>query len=369
MVYLKSKITRLLTNIPGWYTKRRIIVIESDDWGSQRMPSLRSLQTLIEKEIPVLDGDSARYNRNDTLASSADFEGLFEVLSSFRDRNNNNPVFTAISLVANPDFDKIKEDHFQQYYFEPFTATLARFNREDALKLWKEGVENKLFIPQFHGREHLNVSVWMRALQSKDELTHKSFEEGFWGFSNKTYSAVNYQAAFDLERKDDLLMHHEILKSGLDLFKTLHGYRADFFVPPNGPFNESLIKTVSTSGIKYVSTSKLHREPLGDGKTRKKFHYLGQKHKDGIRFLTRNAFFEPSQSGKDWVNSCLNDIALAFKYCKPAIISTHRVNYIGTLNPKNRDIGLQQLNHLLSQIVKRWPNVEFLTSNQLGDLQ
>ena len=36
---LKQTITHNLLNIPGWRTKRHIVVIESDDWGSIRMPS------------------------------------------------------------------------------------------------------------------------------------------------------------------------------------------------------------------------------------------------------------------------------------------------------------------------------------------
>ena len=30
---------RNLSNLPGWRTSRKIVVIESDDWGTIRMPS------------------------------------------------------------------------------------------------------------------------------------------------------------------------------------------------------------------------------------------------------------------------------------------------------------------------------------------
>jgi len=72
--------------------------------------------------------------------------------------------------------------------------------------------------------------------------------------------------------------------------------------------------------------------------------------------------------GKDWVNSCLNDIDMAFRWNKPAIISSHRVNYIGALDPGNRENGLSQLKQLLKEVVSRWPDVEFMTSAELGDL-
>ena len=64
----------------------------------------------------------------------------------------------------------------------------------------------------------------------------------------------------------------------------------------------------------------------------------------------------------------MNEINIAFKWKKPAVISSHRVNYIGVLNTLNRDYGLLQLRRLLEQILKIWPEVEFMTSDELGKL-
>jgi len=58
------------------------------------------------------------------LECNEDLEELFNVLTSFKDANNRSPVFTGVNVVANPDFDKIKEANFKQYYYEPFTETL-----------------------------------------------------------------------------------------------------------------------------------------------------------------------------------------------------------------------------------------------------
>jgi hypothetical protein len=165
-----------------------------------------------------------------------------------------------------------------------------------------------------------------------------------------------------------LVYQKSVIYEGLHLFRELFGYEAEYFVPPNGPFNNSLNKTLAENGIRYRCASKIQNEPLGFGKKKKVVHYLGQKEKNGIRYITRNCFFEPSQKGKDWVDSCLNDIKIAFRWHKPAIISSHRVNYIGALNPVNRDTGLNQLSVLLKQISKNWPDVEFMTTPQFGKL-
>ena len=114
---------------------------------------------------------------------------------------------------------------------------------------------------------------------------------------------------------------------------------------------------------------KLQKEPLGDGKYKTHLRFLGKQNKLGQLYLSRNAGFEPSQfPDQDNVNTCLKSIETLFRLNKPATISTHRVNYIGWLHPENREETLRQLKILLAEIVKRWPDVEFMTSDELGDL-
>lgn len=362
-----NKITRYLSNLPGWSTKRKIIVFESDDWGSIRMPSNKVREALEMQGLDLGQGNEGhRYNLYDTLASSKDFGALFETLSSFKDENGKYPVFTAVSLVANPNFKKIKAKNYQQYFYEPFTDTLARYNQEDAWQLWQQGKSEGLFHPEFHGREHLNVPVWLRALQQGDKETIAAFEQGCWGFKNKHKYDIKYQAAFALENILDLSFQKQAIEEGLEIFKKLHGQRAVFFVPPNGPFNNSLEKVAAQKEVKFISTSKVQLEELGKGNTRKIIHWLGQKNKYSQRYLTRNCFFEPSDNSKNWVSSCLKEIEIAFKMKKPAIVSTHRVNYIGSLDEKNRRNGLKALSKLLNSIMLKWPEIEFLTSTELG---
>jgi hypothetical protein len=356
-----------LSNAPGRWIKRKIVVIESDDWGSIRMPSLKSFERLEKLGLNLRSADAERYNLNDSLATSHDLECLFEVLSSIKDINGNNAVFTPVCIVANPDFQRIKDSGYDKYYYEPFTTTLKRYpGCEKSFDLWKEGIEKKLFVPQMHGREHLNVTAWMCDLKRGETNTLLAFEEEMWGFVPTNYPLVDYQAAFQLANPTELDYHRNVIQEGLQLFNELFGYKPEYFVPPNGPFNNSLNSTLIENNIKYRCASKIQNETLGLNKTRRVLHYLGQKDRYGIRYITRNCFFEPSQPGKDWINNCLKDIKIAFRWHKPAIISSHRVNYIGALNPANRDKGLKQLKELLMAIVKNWPDTIFLTTSELG---
>lgn len=371
---LKSILRVNLSNVNGWRTGRHIVVIESDDWGSVRMSSLESFERLKKAGIPV---NRDHYNINDALESNDDLEMLFDTLSKFKDSTGRHPVMTGVNVVANPNFDAIKANAFTEYVYEPYTETCKRYpNHERVLELWKKGIKERYFVPILHGREHLNAQFWMRALQSNDLSTVTAFQEGVTGIPRTGIGGVmvpNFQAAFEIDTLEDLEYQKEVIRTGADLFEKLYGFKAKYFVPTNGYFNNTLEKSLFDSGIKYINTAKKQREPLGNGQYRINTRYIGNRNKFGQIYLTRNCFFEPAATGYevpsnyDWLNYCLKEIEIAFRWHKPATISSHRVNYIGYLHPENREKNLKLLSQLLGEIIKRWPDVEIMTSVELGD--
>jgi len=118
---LKSKLQVHLSNIPGWRTRRKIVVIESDDWGSIRMSSKKAFQSLLKAGIPV---DKSHYNLYDSLESNSDLEMLMKTLEKFKDSTGHSPVITGVNIVGNPDFEKIAANNFTKYEFEPVTETM-----------------------------------------------------------------------------------------------------------------------------------------------------------------------------------------------------------------------------------------------------
>ncbi|HTO14545.1 MAG TPA: hypothetical protein VLZ83_02190 [Edaphocola sp.] len=55
------------------------------------------------------------------------------------------------------------------------------------------------------------------------------------------------------------------------LFENLHGYKVQFFVPPNGLINNELEQVAAASGVHYMSSPKIQQEVLGEGRTKKTF--------------------------------------------------------------------------------------------------
>lgn len=360
-------------NIPGYHTNRHILVIESDDWGSIRMPSLEIREQLRGQGLKI---DNCPFSSYDSLASSDDLTALFETLSSVKDINGNNAVLTANTVAANPDFDKIKEAGFQQYFYEPFTETLKRYpsTHSKSFELWKEGQSKGIFIPQLHGREHLNIARWMEALQNNDEITMLSFLQGHFGLSNKVTEKlkVRYMDAFGNASKDSIASEEAIIKEATELFEKLFGFKSTSFIAPCYIWKKELESVLLKYGIKYLQGLPLQQIPIQDNppKVKTKYHYMGQRNKQGQVYLTRNCFFEPYKNNETdvWVKECLNRIKIAFRWHKPAVISSHRINFIGTIDSNFRDENLKLFKQLLYEIKKCWPDVEFMSSNQLGDL-
>lgn len=367
----KSILQSYIGNVIGWRTNKKIVVIESDDWGTIRMASKNSFNHFIKKGLPV---DKCPYNSNDCLESNQDMEMLFNELSSVKDIKGNYAILTANNVVANPDFEKIKESNFTKYHYEVFTETLKRYPKHDRVNdLYLEGIQKKIFKPQFHAREHLNVDRWLNALQSKNTIAHMAFDHYMFSVhsDNKSTYSNEFMDAMDVDNPSQLINRRSILLKGLSIFEKLWGFKSKSFIAPCYIWHSSIEPLLEKNGIRYLQGIAFQFEPnlKNSFAYRRKWHYLGKKNNYNQFYLRRNAFFEPTiNQHYDWVDDCLHRVSIAFQMKKPAIISSHRLNFIGGINPMNRERNLIKLRSLLSRIKKKWPNVEFLSSDQLGDL-
>jgi hypothetical protein len=370
MLNYKKYISNYIMNFPSWGSERKLVIIESDDWGSVRMPSAETYQKCLSAGYQV---DKSPYTKYDSLESEKDLEELFNVLLSFKDMNGNHPVITANVLTANPDFRRIRNSGCKEYFYENVKDTFERYpDHTRCFELWQKGFKSAIFHPQSHGREHLNVSRWMKDLQSDTPEAVFSLETEMPGIFNRSSNkgGNQYVVAFEVSSQADLLQKKIILKEGLALFRQIMGYDSLSFVSPNYLLPISMEEDLADCGVKYVQGSRFQFYPSGDYKViKKKFRYTGKKSNTGLIFMARNASFEPSLNQQlDVVNDCLARIELAFKMNKPAIIGTHRLNFIGSIDPDNRSNNLFLFKELLNNILKNWPSAEFISSPNLGNL-
>jgi hypothetical protein len=367
---LKQRAAPYYRNLRGWRTGRKLLVVESDDWGSIRMPSREVYERCLAAGYPV---DRTWYERYDSLLSEDDLELLFDALSSVTDAQGRPAVVTANVIVGNPDFEAIASTGFESYRYEPITETFKRYPKHGRCWcLWQDGRRAGVMAPQFHGREHLNVAMFMDALRAGDPDARFAFDHRMPGCiprgpergPNRYVETTRFRS--EAEKSAVLAATQE----GLDLFEALFGFRSRTFIPTNYVWSSDFDAPVHMAGVEAYQGGRVMKEQHSDGTSRPVRRQLGERNAEGQTYLVRNAFFEPSQSSAprmDAVDQCLRDIRAAFRMRKPAVISTHRINFCGFLDESNRDQNLMALRALLERALKEWPDLEFVSSVDLLD--
>lgn len=346
---------------------KKLVVFISDDWGSMRLRDAEQRNELVKKGLSM---DFNRFDRFDSFETDKDFDELLNVLLKYKDQTGRHPVITAATCVANPDYKKIQDDGYSNYSYVNLPNTYAAMPQSSTvLSKMIKASEAGVFVPEFHGREHLNVGWWLKYLQDGEENFIKAFQSGCFmlsgGYSKKPQMG-GVGAAYDMASKQELDAHIEIAKDGLRLFGDTFGYSAQYFAAPSLLYNSGMEEPLFREGIKLIDVARFRREPLGMGKYRKKLHYQAQPAQRNQWYITRNAVFEPDfGTGKDFISSCLNEINEAFSNRQPAVISNHRVCFMGGIEPGNREFGLKSLDQLLSAMIKRWPDLEFISVRDL----
>lgn len=355
-------------NIFGWQSNKKIMVIESDDWGSIRMPSKKAFDNLLAYGIPV---DKCPYNSYDSLETAEDLEAIFETFSSIKDYKGNSLKLTANTIVANPDFEKIKENNFTEYFYEDFRKTYIKIHgNANAFNLITEGINKEIYIPQLHGREHLHVIEWLKALKEDDRETRFAFENGLWGFPTKRFreNKMNFSTAFHIRNKKEETFARNSIKEASLMFENIFGFKSESFIAPRYIWNDAVEDELNDCGIKYIQGKIIQQIPIGN-ELKTKIHFQGSKNKNNQIYLNRNVFFEPTQNKKyHWEKDALNRIDIAFKWKSPVIISMHRLNFMGGLNVSNRTNNLIALKQLINKVQKKHPDVIFMSTNELGKL-
>mgnify|MGYP006267852059 CR=1 FL=1 len=364
---IKDKLRKYYVNLRGWRTSKKFVVIESDDWGSVRMLSQGAIAKLMENGVPVQEN---KFTLFDGLEKQGDIENLFEILHKNKNRDGVSAVMTPLTLVANPSFERIKENNFSTYKWECLEQTYSKYSERSLLQLWiNQGIRDNIFYPQFHGREHINPHRWMKALQNPSSLARKAFEEeSILGLrTEKKIPTNNYMAAFEAVTEEEQTAVNKAIKDGLDLFESTFGFKSISAMP-----SQSIISNAGKLALKKYGVDCLqcgqHFMPNFNGVTKVDF-WWGHFDSNGLRYWRRNCTFEPYKNmNHDHVDQCLKEISIAFRCGKPAVISSHRINYTSRISSEISDRALFDLSRLLGTIVKKWPDVRFINSSQLANI-
>jgi len=350
--------------LSGWHSNEKLILFLSDDWGCIRVPGRDGRAALQAEGLTM---ETNRFDRFDCIESELDMEELFAVLRRHPDRAGRLPVITAVANLANPDFDRVRATDYQSYFYKTIAETWAAHpGSEQAGDWYRKGIAEGIFVPEYHGREHLQVQRWLRALQLGDQASLAAFRHRFFFVEDDALRLVPpYYAAFDLDSTEELETQKAIVRDGIRLFVETFGYQPTLFTPPATLCHRDVCLAAAEAGIRLLDLPRLQLEPRGRSRYRKIVRRMGAPFSGSrSRIISRNVVFEPNLDA-DSVQVCMGMMERAFDFRQPAIISNHRAAFTGGIDPRNRQQGLAALDRLLQSIRAKWPDAVFVTPAQL----
>lgn len=365
--YLQSRFYRKTPSLPF-----PLLIIESDDWGFVRVPS-KQIRDEIEKNNPSLLTNP--YIRYDGLENIADIEELVNLLSGVRDCDNNPCVITANFIMGNPDYLKIEQSGFTGFFDEGFIVSYKNAHGSDEVfQKQKYACSERVFVPQYHGMHHVNVNRWMKSLVQADPLTRSAFGRQMVSYHSSAVKAGDPCVDFFLDamnpaNREELNEITRLNKEGLAQFENTWGYKSQTMIAPCYIWHKEMEPEMRGIGIGAFQGQRLQKEcrlANNPNDFRRVYHYQGEQHKGGIYYFLRDSFFEPSLDPKiDWVNLAFGQVDSSLKRQGFSILCSHRLNFIGSLEVKNRENCLRGLLLLLKKIREKWPDIRFASTNQL----
>ena len=308
---------------------------------------------------------------------------------------------------------------------------VERDGYRQGLSLWREGMDAGVFFPQLHGMEHVQVPRWMRLLQdgagssAVGKVFRTAFDAGIYGVSRSTLEGIagknsqikpkSVQAALEVDSAEDKAVVMDRISQAPAEFRRVFGYSSASFIAPNYTWFPEVESMLVQEGVRFMQGA-TRQWIVGGGSgssgpgsggsgsngpgsgdsgnagfgIQVERRFMGERYASGLVGQIRNVHFEPTEwwyqhawknsSGSigsfpigsypvdsDSVKRALHQIRTAFLWRKPAVMSTHRVNYSGVMDPALRDWNLAQLRTLLEHILYLWPDVKFVTSEELGN--
>jgi hypothetical protein len=314
--------------------KHPVLIIESDDWGAG----------------PVEQADALKQ--------------ISHLLEKFADRDRRRPVMTLGMILAVADGEKTLSSgdyHRQQ---------ISSRTHGPLLNAIKSGIESGVFSLQLHGMEH----YWPPALLLASK-TDKTVMD--WLAHAPQLSTEELPSPLQSRWVDASILPSRHLsanavqlaaKEEVAAFQQIFGTVPRVAVPPTFIWTEDVEKAWAAAGVTVVITPGNRFEsrdesgrPAGNGRA---IHNGQSSENNRIVYLVRDDYFEPSL-GHTAVQA-IGRLSAKTRLGRPTLYEMHRFNFLGSEKKRNR--ALEELECLLGEVLKQYPDLAFLSSIELATI-
>lgn len=345
------------------WTRLRAVVLESDDWGlCAWSPDEQGWRALADQ--PVFRSPGGRRYAGSTLERAEDVRQMAALLGEFRGGDGFPPVWQANTILAAPDYAKLLPPAFEADTL-PLIELPAAPSRWQRPRLWEELTLARMagiWWPELHGLHHLPAHAWLAALRRGDSDARRAFEH-----QSPVCAAVDGSGEYAPAEPAEWRTRD--LEIAVARFRQLFGRLPASLCPPDYRWDERLERDAERLGVTAFQGK---GEQLGHAFPRVRRLLLRYRwpHVQGARFyLPPRIAFEPhghgagSRVGAPAAHRAARE---AWQRGQPAVISTHRVNYVH-LDAAAADAGRAQLRDLLQRLVG--DNAVFVTDHEVRQLQ
>jgi hypothetical protein len=341
----------------------KAVVLESDDWGLCAW-SADEQACRVLADLPVFRGPHAFRYAGSTLESAADVRRIAETLLEFRGADGFPPVLQANTVMASPDYVRLRPPAFEceGLPLVDYPQSPSRWTRPG---LWGEVVaarELGVWWPELHGLHHLPETAWLHALRQGADDARRAFDQ-----QSPVCDAVARSSEYDPTEPVELRRRN--LEGAVRRFRSLFGRDATSFCPPDYRWDDA----VEAEAVKLGVSIFQGRAERTAGALPRVRHFLGRfrfPHFEGPRFYPppRIAFepgADPEESSRLGVDAVHRGVRAAWAREQPAIVSTHRANYV-QIDPARGAAGLERLRELLTRLSEE--GATFLTDAEVHSL-
>ena len=308
-----------------------VVIFESDDWG----PGPRDQTQALNK--------------------------LRNILCRYTDATGRHPVITLGINLAAP---QVTQSEAARLTYNRKLLSNPEYAR--LLEAVNRGVSAGVFALQLHGTEHYCPQVLID-VASKDAQVRE------WLIKGDQYSELlpdhlqsrwlNARALPTVEHDPDSI--NDAVAQEVKIFKAVFGAKPRVTVPNTFAWTDSVEKAWAASGISYLITCGKRftgRDSSGYLVSDNKEIVNGEQ-RNGLTCLVRDAYFEPVKGHR--AEDALKIVGGYVDCARPLLFETHRFNFV-SLNSKAEQ-SFDELDCLVREIVQKYPEVRFISSEELGD--
>lgn len=331
------------------WRRLKAVVIESDDWGlcawSADTQAFRVLA-----DTPVYRTPSGRRYGGSTLESADDLRAMVSLLEGAAAPGGLPPVLQANMIMATPDYARLRPPMFEAERLPliDFPGSPSRWKRPGIEKALAAAVASAVWWPELHGLHHLPEHAWIQALRRGEADARRAHEH-----QSLLCTAVEHGGEYGADEPLELRRAH--LEGAVSRFRTLFRRAPGSFCPPDYHWDERLDALANELGL-LIFQGVAESAGAKAARFRRLFHRFRFPHYEGRRFvMPPRIAFEPI--GPDGPSEALGAarsrraIHDAWGRGQPAVVSTHRMNYVH-LQPGWAEAGREALAKLLAHLAE-----------------